>query len=338
MMWIGHRAADKKVAPGKLDNMVAGGIGLAHGLEATLVKESAEEARPRRKLAERAIAVGAVSYRMETKLGLRDDVLFLYDLEVPADFVPSNTDGELVSFTLMPADDVVVSVRATDDFKFNVNLVIIDFALRHGVIGDDAEYLDLVVGLHRPLDWNLSARHRPHLLGRAARFAQGAQGEGAVALGVAPSAASVRTAVMAIKRRRQVEQRLQQAMDMGRGEEIGAARHQRHALQRIVDRHREMIARRRILPRQHHIAQRQRIGRDGARPLRLPSRAARCAPAPAPRRGAARRVRPRRSAPRRVARRKGAAGAGIKRPLGPLRRVERAGDLGLDRARVQKHG
>ena len=44
-------------------------------------------------------------------------------------------------------------IRSTDDFKFNVNLVILDFALRHGVLRpDDPEYLDVATGLHRPLD------------------------------------------------------------------------------------------------------------------------------------------------------------------------------------------
>ena len=41
-LWIGKRALDKKVAPGKLDNMVAGGIGFGHGAFETLVKEAAE--------------------------------------------------------------------------------------------------------------------------------------------------------------------------------------------------------------------------------------------------------------------------------------------------------
>jgi len=100
-----------------------------------------------------AVPAGALSYRMETEQGVRDDVLFLYDLEVPADFKPRNTDGEIVEFALMAAREVVERVRKTDDFKFNVNLVVIDFALRHGLImPDDPEYLDLVVGLRRPFD------------------------------------------------------------------------------------------------------------------------------------------------------------------------------------------
>ena len=153
MLWIGRRAADKKVAPNKLDNMVAGGIGHGHGLVETLVKEAAEEAAVPRDLIDCAVPVGALLYRMETKAGLRDDVLFVFDLDVPADFTPRNTDGEIAEFHAMPAAEVIARVRGGDDFKFNVNLVIIDFALRHGLITpDEPNYLDIVGGLRGPLD------------------------------------------------------------------------------------------------------------------------------------------------------------------------------------------
>jgi 8-oxo-dGTP pyrophosphatase MutT (NUDIX family) len=153
MLWVGRRSPDKEVAPNKLDNLVAGGIGNGHGVTDTLVKEGEEEAGILPELIARAVPVGAVSYRMETALGIRDDVLFCYDLEVPADFVPQSHDGEIVEFTLMPAAAVLDIVRRGDDFKFNVNLVILDFALRHGLIRpDDPEYLDIASGLHRPLD------------------------------------------------------------------------------------------------------------------------------------------------------------------------------------------
>ena len=153
LLWVGRRAPNKQVAPNKLDNIVAGGIGNEHGVEDTLLKEGEEEASMPASLTRQSIPVGAVSYRMETTLGIRDDVLFVYDLELPADFVPQNRDGEIVRFELMPASAVVERVRSTDDFKFNVNLVILDFALRHGVLRpDDPEYLDVATGLHRPLD------------------------------------------------------------------------------------------------------------------------------------------------------------------------------------------
>jgi hypothetical protein len=150
-LWIGRRASDKKVAPDKLDNMVAGGIGHGHGVFETLVKEGEEEAAVPAELMRRAVPVGAVVYRMEVKQGVRDDALFIYDLELPPDFTPRNTDGEIAAFELIEAPAVLERVRATAAFKFNVNLVLIDFGLRHGLIGpDDPEYLELLAGLHRP--------------------------------------------------------------------------------------------------------------------------------------------------------------------------------------------
>jgi 8-oxo-dGTP pyrophosphatase MutT (NUDIX family) len=153
LLWIGRRAANKRVAPDKLDNIVAGGIGNRHGVWETLVKEADEEAAIPPQLIARAVPAGAVSYRMETALGIRDDVLFVYDLEVPADFTPENQDGEFAGFSLMPAAAVLDRIRRTSDFKFNVNLVILDFAIRRGLLGpDDPEYLEVATGLHRPLD------------------------------------------------------------------------------------------------------------------------------------------------------------------------------------------
>jgi Domain of unknown function (DUF4743) len=153
LLWVGRRAANKSVAPNKLDNIVAGGIGNGHGLVETLVKEADEEAMIPPGLIARAVSAGAVSYRMETALGIRDDVLFVYDLEVPADFSPQNRDGEFSGFLLMPASAVLERIRATNDFKFNVNLVVLDFAVRHGLLRpDDPEFLDVASGLHRPLD------------------------------------------------------------------------------------------------------------------------------------------------------------------------------------------
>ncbi len=152
-LWVARRAPDRRLAPNKLDNLVGGGIASGYGAVDTLVKEAGEEAAIASRLIDRAVPAGAVSYRMETELGIRDDVLFVYDLELPADFVPENRDGEVADFTLMPVAAVLDRIRDTADFKFNVNLVILDFAVRHGILRPDgAEYLEVASGLHRPLD------------------------------------------------------------------------------------------------------------------------------------------------------------------------------------------
>ena len=147
-LWIGRRAKDKSVAPGKLDHLVAGGQPYGLGIHENLIKECAEEAAIPKQLAARARATGIVSYVMEWEAGLRDDVLYVFDLELPADFTPRNTDGEIEEFMLWPAARVLREIETTDNFKFNVNLVQIDFLIRHGIIGPERpDYLDLLAGL-----------------------------------------------------------------------------------------------------------------------------------------------------------------------------------------------
>jgi hypothetical protein len=149
-MWIGRRAQDRLVCPGMLDNMVAGGQPADLSLRENLVKECGEEAAIPPALAEQAVAVGAISYCLEAPVGLKPDVMFCYDLELPADFVPRNTDGEIEEFMLLPVDEVAALVRDTEAFKFNCNLVIIDFLIRHGLIPPEhPDYLELLKGLRQ---------------------------------------------------------------------------------------------------------------------------------------------------------------------------------------------
>ncbi|HEX2115427.1 MAG TPA: DUF4743 domain-containing protein, partial [Alphaproteobacteria bacterium] len=149
-MWIGRRAKGKHTYPGMLDNMVAGGQPMGIGLRENLVKECKEEAAIPEALARKAVPVGAITYCMEAEDGLKPDVQFCYDLELPADFVPRNTDGEIDEFMLWPIAKVAEIVSETREFKFNCNLVIIDFLVRHGLIDPEhPDYLDIVAGLRR---------------------------------------------------------------------------------------------------------------------------------------------------------------------------------------------
>jgi len=150
-MWLGQRAADKPTFPGKLDQLVAGGLPVGETLESNLHKECREEADIGDELASLATPVGAISYNVDTEMGFKYDTLYCYDLELPDDFVPRCTDGEVDAFKLLPIEEVMQIVLETDDFKFNCNLVMIDFLLRHGFIGPEhEEYLELVTGL-RPV-------------------------------------------------------------------------------------------------------------------------------------------------------------------------------------------
>ncbi len=138
-LWVGRRADDKLLDPGKLDHLVAGGIPAGYGPERTLVKEGEEECRRPPAWGGRAVKVAEISYDMQRPEGLRRDLLHCYDLWLPPDWVPVPNDGEVAEFRLLPLDAVLRLVRDTDRFKFNVNLVLIDLLLRLGLLDEASE-------------------------------------------------------------------------------------------------------------------------------------------------------------------------------------------------------
>jgi 8-oxo-dGTP pyrophosphatase MutT (NUDIX family) len=136
LLWVARRAADKSLDPGKLDHIVAGGVPAGLSPEQTLVKEAEEEASIPAALARAARRVAAIDYAMERPEGLRRDRVLAYDLLLPPGFRPRAGDGEVESFELWPLPAVLATVRRGDDFKFNVNLVLIDLFLRRGMIAE----------------------------------------------------------------------------------------------------------------------------------------------------------------------------------------------------------
>lgn len=134
-LWVARRAANKALDSGKLDHIVAGGVPSGLTPDQTLVKEAEEEAAIPAELAVQAVPVGRISYAMDRAEGLRRDLLHCYDLALPETFVPRAADGEVEAFELWPIGRVMQTVRDIDDFKFNVNLVLIDLFLREGLIG-----------------------------------------------------------------------------------------------------------------------------------------------------------------------------------------------------------
>ena len=151
-MWIGRRALDRRNFPGKLDNIAAGGLPCGIPLHENLLKECWEEAGIPAQLAATAVPTGTVTYNAVGMTGLKPDTLYCYDLELPGEFVPRCTDGEVEGFFLWSMDQLMDALRREGEFKLNCNLVIIDFLIRHGSIGPGhEEYLDLVTGLHPTL-------------------------------------------------------------------------------------------------------------------------------------------------------------------------------------------
>ncbi len=138
-IWIPRRARDRAIAPGELDNTVAGGIASGMTVAGTLRKEAREEANLEESLVDTARPAGALAYFHQEEENLRDDTLFVYDLCMPSDVIPKNLDGEVEAFALMPWQEVVSLLREGARFKFNCGPVLIDFLLRHGLLDPDQE-------------------------------------------------------------------------------------------------------------------------------------------------------------------------------------------------------
>ncbi|KAF7243910.1 Nudix hydrolase 20, chloroplastic [Varanus komodoensis] len=172
-MWLACRALNKPTYPGLLNNLSAGGIATGLGVREMLVKESQEACLPV-SLTALAKAVGTISYTYEGTHGeIYSECLFIFDLELPQEFVPQVGDGEVKEFYLWPLNkaayiaqnsnhlfDVKITIQqqvkeviASSDFKPNSAMVALDFLIRHSYIQPDEEpyYVELVERLHRTL-------------------------------------------------------------------------------------------------------------------------------------------------------------------------------------------
>ena len=117
-MWVARRAANRRVYPLHLDYLAAGGLPWG-----VTLKEPEQGVPRRSEYPRRAGGPGATGECGDILPGLgarpqagRD---VLYNLELPPGFEPSCTDGEVKAFYLWPVEQVMETVRETDEFKLN---------------------------------------------------------------------------------------------------------------------------------------------------------------------------------------------------------------------------
>nr|XP_013107327.1 unnamed protein product [Stomoxys calcitrans] len=151
-IWLQQRSNTKETWPGKWDNMVGGGLSVGYGIKETAIKEAAEEASIPSDLVKNLVSAGCVSFFFESDQGLFPNTEYVFDLELPVDFVPHNSDGEVQAFELLPAKECIERVF-TSDFKTTSCPVVIDFLIRHGFITPENEFwfTQIIELLHVPL-------------------------------------------------------------------------------------------------------------------------------------------------------------------------------------------
>jgi hypothetical protein len=153
-LWIAKRADTKPIDPGMLDLIVGGGQPMGISPWDNLMKECKEEAGMPLALAEQAKPVSIITLVALIQGHMRVGLQFNYDLELPRDFTPQNTDGEVAEFMLIPVGDLIDRLRTADEFSYDVALVQLDFLIRHGFVGpEDPEFLELIANLRQPIPW-----------------------------------------------------------------------------------------------------------------------------------------------------------------------------------------
>ncbi len=147
-LWVAVRSASCLQYPNLLDTSVGGCLPAGARASSWMAKEAADEAGIGADRMANARAAGVTSYARVDGVRFRRSVQLNFDLEVDEAFVPRPLDGEVESFHLIRAEEVLERLSATRDFKPNSGLVIIDFLVRHGVITHDwPDYVEIVRGL-----------------------------------------------------------------------------------------------------------------------------------------------------------------------------------------------
>ncbi|KAH8174915.1 NUDIX hydrolase domain protein [Sarocladium implicatum] len=154
-IWVARRSAHLVAHPSLLDSSVAGGVKASSTPLDCILAESYEEALLSPDfVAPNVKAVGAVTLanRHSKSERFHAEVLYVFDLEMPIDIIPTPGDEEVEEFVLMEAGEVMERMLARE-FKPNVCPVMIDFLMRHGIITPDNEpdYVEICTRLHRQL-------------------------------------------------------------------------------------------------------------------------------------------------------------------------------------------
>lgn len=148
-MWIAKRADNKASWPSQLDQLVGGGQPADLTVFENVVKEAEEEANIPAELAKKAQSASAITYTVDWN-GLHRDEMFIFDLELPSDFIPSPNNGEVENFTLMHHSEIADIVQNTRNFKDNSAVVIIDFFIRHNLLTpENPDYLKIITTLRQ---------------------------------------------------------------------------------------------------------------------------------------------------------------------------------------------
>nr|XP_040048349.1 thiamin pyrophosphokinase 2 isoform X1 [Gasterosteus aculeatus aculeatus] len=153
-MWLARRSLTKQTYPGLLDNVAAGGIAAGVSIKNTLVKECQEEACIPATLAEKACPVANVSSgNAQLSTEMKSSQRRVTPTWTRRGCSQKVSLSSIWNFLWTSSLEQVKELLATDDFKPNCAMVVLDFLIRHSFIDPDTEpcYQEFVAGLHQTL-------------------------------------------------------------------------------------------------------------------------------------------------------------------------------------------
>lgn len=113
-LWCGRRALHKATDPGRLDNLAAGGLPAGEDPLSCARRELWEEAGVPMALSQPLQHRGLIRTSRVEPEGWHDEWLHVFELALPADFVPVNQDGEVSAFESLPAVEVASRIESGD--------------------------------------------------------------------------------------------------------------------------------------------------------------------------------------------------------------------------------
>lgn len=132
-LWIARRADSKPTDPGKLDNLIGGGVPHGQSPQETVVREGWEEAGLAPEQMRTLQRGGVVRLLRDIPEGLQREWIHVFDLALPPQLTPSNQDGEVSGIELHTCANAL-TLAAGDAMTVDAALVTLDFALRRRLL------------------------------------------------------------------------------------------------------------------------------------------------------------------------------------------------------------
>lgn len=134
-LWVARRSPTKATDPGKLDNLIGGGVPFGQTPLQALVREGFEEAGLDAQQMSRAQPVAIIELLRDVPEGLQFERLHAFDLQLRNGLAPCNQDGEVSSIERMTLPQAL-DLAAGPDMTVDAALVTLEFLLRHGAVAD----------------------------------------------------------------------------------------------------------------------------------------------------------------------------------------------------------